>query len=168
MIYGEVGGAELLPTSPDQRKDRIMGSDFVNPKFGSVVAIPFSVANAVTNKTNEDMALAGGNKLAVMPFAGSVVGLGVRASAEVTAGNASFKAHKDGTEFPDAGALALTIAANTDTTVVSDLETQGSIRPGVMKFSAGDGIGVSYSSATDMDPTNSNDFDAVLYVMLDS
>lgn len=145
-----------------------MGSDFVNPKFGSVVAIPFAVANAITQRTNTDMVLPGGNTLAVMPFAGSVIGLGVRASAEVTAGAATFKAHKDGTEFSDVGAINVGIAANTDTTAVDDLETQGTCRPGVMRFNAGDAIGVSYSSSTDLNPTNTNDFDAVLVVMLDS
>lgn len=59
-----------------------MGSKFVDPKFGSVVAIPFSKSNAVTQASNVDLVLAGGNTLAVMPFAGSVIGLGVRASAE--------------------------------------------------------------------------------------
>lgn len=145
-----------------------MGSDFVNPKFGSVVAIPYSKANAVTSAGNVDLVLAGGNTLAVMPFAGSVVGIGVRASAEVETGSASFKVHKDGTEIVESGALSVSIAATTDTTSSADLETQASVRPGVMTFAAGEGIGVSYSSATDMSPTNTNDFDAVLYVMLDS
>jgi len=145
-----------------------MSSKYVDSKFGSVIAIPFAVANAITGRTNTDLALPGGNTLAVMPFAGSVIGLGVRASAEVTAGAATFKVHKDGTEIADAGSISVGIAANTDTTAVDDLETQGTCRPGVMKFSAGDGIGVSYSSSTDLAPTNSNDFDAVLIVMLDS
>lgn len=142
-----------------------MSSEYINPKFGNVVAIPFSVANAVTNQSNTDLAMAGGNTLAVMPFAGSVVGIGARASTEVATGSATFKAHKDGTEFVDVGALSVQIAATTDTTSHADLEGVGSVRPGVLKFEAGDGVGISYSSATNMSPTNTNDFDAVLYVM---
>lgn len=141
-----------------------MGSDFVHPKHGNAVAIPFSVANAVTEQSNVDLVMGGGNTLAVMPFAGSVIGLGVRASAEVTTGAATFRPHKDGTEWADNGAISVSIAATTDTTASGDLETQGSCRPGVMKFSAGDAIGVSYSSATNLGPTNTNDFDAVLVV----
>jgi hypothetical protein len=144
------------------------GSDHVDPKFGSAVAIPFSKANVVAGQANVDLVLAGGNTLAVMPFAGSVIGLGVQASAEVTAGKFTVKVHKEGTEFPQAGALALEIAANTDTAVTSDLKTSGQIRPGVMTFEAGDAIGVSYSSTTDIDPTNTNDLDAVLVVMFNS
>lgn len=142
-------------------------SDFVHPKHGNAVAIPFAVANAVTNQSNVDLAMAGGNTLAVMPFAGSVVGLGVRASAEVTTGAATFKPHKGSTEYADVGSLALSIAATTDTTATGDLQTNGSCRPGVMKFAAGDTLGVSYSSATDLAPTNTNDFDAVLVVVFE-
>lgn len=146
-----------------------MSGNNIDPKFGQVVALPFAVANATAGAAAVDLVLAGGTgTLAVMPFAGSVVGIGVRASTAINTGDVSFQAHKDGTEWPDQSALAVKIAATTDTTSEADLETQGSVRPGVMRFEAGDGIGVSYSSSTTLDPTNTNDFDVILYVLLDS
>lgn len=126
-----------------------------------MVAIPFSVANAVTNATNVDLAGAGGNTLVAMPKAGSVVGIAVSASADLTAGSATVKAHKASTEFTEASAIALTL---NDT----NQRSYSFIRRGAVKFAAGDTIGVSYSSTTDMAPTNTNDLDALLFVMFDN
>ena len=126
----------------------------------AVVAIPFGVANAVTNASNVDMTRLAGNTIQVMPKAGSVVGITVNASADLSAGSATVKVHKDGTEFANAAAPTLTL---------SDLvqESYAAIRKGALTFAAGDGIGVSYSSTTDMAPTNTNDFDATLFVVFD-
>lgn len=145
-----------------------MGSDYVNAKHGSVIAIPFTIENATASTTAVDLALAGGNcTLVPMPFDGSIIGISARASTAIDTGKATFQAHKDGTEFADQSALAVTISATTDTTSDADLETQGSVRPGVMRFTAGEAIGVSYTSSTDMDPTNSNDFDVILFAVLE-
>lgn len=139
-----------------------MGDEFNAGKYGAIVAIPFSVANAVTNQTNTDLALAGGNTLAVMPKAGSVVGITAQASAAVTAGDVSFRAQKDGTEFAQSGYPNPALES-----VINDQQSEASIRPGVLVFSAGEGVGISYTSSTDMAPTNTNDFDAVLFCQLD-
>lgn len=145
-----------------------MGSDYVNAKHGSVIAIPFTIENATASTTAVDLALAGGNcTLVPMPFDGSIIGISTRASTAINTGKVTFQAHKDGTEFADQSALAVAISATTDTTSDADLETQGSIRPGVMRFTAGEAIGVSYTSSTDMDPTNSNDFDVILFAVLE-
>jgi hypothetical protein len=145
-----------------------MGSDFVNSKHGNVVAIPFTIENATVSTTAVDLALAGGNvTLVPMPFDGSIVGISARASTAIDTGSATFQVHKEGTEYSDQSALSVKIEATTDTTSDVDLETQGSVRPGVMRFSAGDAIGVSYTSSTDMDPTNSNDFDVILFAVLE-
>jgi hypothetical protein len=127
----------------------------------AVVAIPFSKANAVTNAANVDLVLAGGNTLMVMPKAGSVVGLAVHATADLTAGSATVKVHKAGTEYPDASAITLTL---NDT----NQKSHGAVRRGALTFAAGDTLGVSYSSTTDMAPTDSNDIDAVLFVAFDN
>lgn len=138
-----------------------MSDEFNAGKYGAIVAVEYAVANAVTNKTNEDILLAGGvNSLAVMPKAGSVVGISVRASADLTAGSATFRAHKAGSEFAQDGYPA----------PVLDDDNQGayaSIRPGVLTFDAGDGVGVSYTSTTDMAPTDTNDFNVLLFCQLD-
>lgn len=126
----------------------------------TIVAIPFAVANAVTNQTNTDLALAGGNTIAVMPKAGCVVGISANLSADVTAGSATVKAHKDGTEYADAAAPTLTLSDTVQ-------ESYASVRSGALTFDAGEGVGVSYSSTTDFAPTNTNDLDVILYVAFD-
>lgn len=140
-----------------------MGDEFNAGKYGAIVALPFGVANAVTNKTNEDLAAAdaGANTLLVAPKAGSVVGISVQSSAGIAAGSATFRAQKDGTEFAQSGYPAPVLdATNTQ-------KSYASIRPGVLTFAAGDGLGVSYTSTTDLDPTNTNDFSVLLFVQFD-
>ena len=142
-----------------------MGDEFNAGKYGALVTVQFGVANAVTNKTNEDILLAGGTGgLAVMPKSGSVVGITVQASAEVTAGTVTFRAQKDGTEFAQSGYPAPILD---DGTSGATQQSFASIRPGVLTFSAGEGIGVSYTSTTDAAPTNTNDYDALVFCQLD-
>jgi len=47
-------------------------------------------------------------------------------------------------------------------------ESYASVRRGALTFAAGEGIGVSYSSTTDAAPTNTNDYDALLFVAFDN
>lgn len=137
--------------------------EYDGKKFGAFFSLLFGVANAVTNKTAEDIALAdaAGNTLMVMPKSGSVVGVMVRASAAVTAGTVTFKPQKDGTEFAQSGAPAPVLNAT------NGAESYASIRPGVLTFIAGEAVGVSYTSTTDAAPTNTNDYSVVLMVQLD-
>lgn len=140
-------------------------ADYYNAgKYGAVFALQLGVANAVTNKTNEDLALADASAvtLMVMPTSGSVVGIAVRASADVTAGSVNFRAHKDSTEFAQTGYP--NPALNSTTSV---RESYVSIRPGILTFSAGEALGVSYTSTTDCAPTDSNDYAVALFVQLD-
>lgn len=137
-------------------------ADYYDPaKFGAIIPLHYQVANAVTNAANVDLTVPGGaNTLQTMPVAGSVVGISVKASANVTAGDATFRAHKAGTEFADTGYPAPVLnATNSNATYVS-------VRPGFIKFAAGDAVGVSYSSSTDAAPTNTNDYEAILFVQL--
>jgi hypothetical protein len=141
-----------------------MGDEFNAGKYGAIFGIPFGVANAVTNQTNTDLTCSDAtyvNTLFVAPKGGSVIGISVQASAEVTVNSATFRAHKDGTEFAQSGYPAP--ALNTTSTQ----QSYASIRPGVLTFSAGEGLGVSYTSTTNMAPTNTNDFTAILFVQLD-
>lgn len=142
-----------------------MGDEFDAGKFGAIFAVQFAVADAVTNKTNEDLLLAGGlNKYGVMPHSGSVVGISVQATAAVSAGTVTFRAHKDSTEFAQSGYPAPVLD---DGTSGATSQTFVSIRPGVLTFSAGEGIGVSYTSTTDAAPTNTNDYNALVFCQLD-
>lgn len=136
-----------------------MTSEFTPEHFG--FALQFSVANAITNQSNVDLTVPGGNTIAVMPKAGSIVGLSVNASADLTAGSVTVKAHKDGTEYAVASAPTLTLSDTVQ-------ESYASVRRGAITFAAGEGIGVSYSSTTDAAPTNTNDYDAVVYVVFDN
>lgn len=141
-----------------------MANDYFDgKKFGSVVAIPYGVLNAVTNQTNTDLTVAdvGQNTLSVMPMSGSVVGLSVQSSAAVTVAGATFKAHEDGTEFAQASAPAPVL--NTTNTQ----QSYATVRPNLLAFDAGAGLGVSYTTTTNCAPTNTNDYSAVLFVQLD-
>lgn len=142
-----------------------MGDEFNAGKYGAIFPLAYGVANAATNKTNEDIGVGdlGANTLYNMPKAGSVVGISVYASAAVTAGTATFRAQKDGTEFAQSGYPAPVL----NSTAGTSQETYVSIRPGVLTFSADEALGVSYTSTTDMAPTNTNDFSVLLWVQLD-
>ena len=142
-----------------------MGDEFNAGKFGAIVTVQFAIANAVTNQSNTDILLAGGtNSTGVMPKSGSVVGISVQASAEVTAGTTTFRAHKDSTEFAQSGYPAPILD---DGTSGATMQSFASIRPGVLTFDAGEGIGVSYTSTTDAAPTNTNDYNALVFCQLD-
>lgn len=139
-------------------------TDYYDPKHGAIVPLPFSVANAATNQTDTDLVVVGGTgTVYTMPAAGSIVGIGVAASAALTAGTAAFRAHKAGTEFADASYPKPELSSAAGYTN----KAYASVRPGALRFAAGDRIGLSYSSSTDMAPTNTNDYDAVLFVALD-
>ena len=125
------------------------------------VAIGFAVANAVTNQADTDLARPGGNTIAVMQKPGSIVGVSVNATADLTAGSVTFEVHKDGTEYAVASAPVLTLSDTVQ-------ESYASVRRGALTFAAGEGIGVSYSSTTDAAPTNTNDYDALLFVTFDN
>jgi len=144
-----------------------MGQDYLNSeKHGSVVALVYGVANAVTNQTVTDLTLSDAtyvNTLATMPASGSVVGISVQLSAAVTAGTIAFRAHKDGTEFTQTGYPNPTIGSTSG----QSQESYATIRPGVLTFSADEAIGISYASSTDMAPTNTNDVAAILWIQLD-
>jgi hypothetical protein len=137
-----------------------MADHFNAGKYGAIVPFQFIVANATTNVSNTDLAPATDHTLVTMPYGGSVVGISVGSSANVTAGSATFRAQLAGTEFAQDGyPSAILDATNSNATYAS-------VRPGVLKFTAGQRVGVSYSSATDMAPTNTNDFLAVLWVQI--
>ena len=139
-----------------------MADTFNAGKFGAIVAIPFKVIDAVASQTNVDMSLAAGGTLATMPMAGSVVGVSIGSSANITAGSATFKAHKASTEFPQTEAPAVLMNATNSNA------NSATVRPGAIRFAANDRLGVSYSSDATLAPTNTNDFDAVLWVQLDA
>lgn len=143
-----------------------MGDEFNAGKYGAILALPFGVANAVTNQSATDLTVSDAtyvNTLYTMPKGGSVVGISVRASAAVTAGTCSFAAQKDGTEFAQSGYPNPTLNSTSGTSQ----ESYASIRPGILTFSADEALGVSYTSSTDMAPTNTNDFAVLLFVQLD-
>jgi hypothetical protein len=141
-------------------------ADFYDPaKFGAIVAIHFIVANAVTNAANVDLTMGGNtNTLAVMPVAGSVVGISVKSTANVTAGTATFRAHLASTEFADVGYPAPVLSS----AATNSNASYASIRPGALKFTAGQTVGVSYVTTTDCAPTDTNDYDAILFVQLNA
>ena len=140
-----------------------MGDEFNAGKFGAIIAVDFFAANIVASQTNTDLARSAGNTLWTPPKSGSVVGITVNLTAQITAGTMSVRAHKDGTEFAQSGYPNPSLAS----TAGISQESYASIRPGVLVFSADEGIGLSYTSDATMAPTNTNDVDATLLVQLD-
>jgi len=136
-------------------------ADTFSPKFGSHVAIPFTFTNATTQMTNSDLTFAGGAlTYYVAPAAGSIVGISANCAA-VTAGTITLKSHAAGTEHTDTGAPAPALSSTADTN-----GTYATVRPGAVVFSAGDTLGLSLTTTTTLDPTNTLDVDAVLHVVL--
>jgi hypothetical protein len=148
-----------IPTHPQGENNM---NDRFDPKFGSVVALgPFSVSNLTAGQSNTDLTLAGTSTTTPMLKAGSVLGVGLNASADVTAGSVIARAHKASTEFAQSGYPAATL----DTTNVR--ASYGTCRPGLIRFAAGDKLGISVTTDATWAPTNTNDLDAFLYVVLD-
>lgn len=139
-----------------------MADYFDAGKHGAIVPLAFYQVNQDTAGANADLLVAGqaSGTLYTMPASGSVIGLSVNGSAAVTVSTATFRAHKDGTEFAALGypAPVLSTSNTTKTYVV--------IRPGALTFSAGDGLGVSVTTTTTYSPT-SIDHNAILWVQLD-
>jgi len=136
-------------------------ADHFSPKFGATVAIPFTFTNATTQMTNSDLTFAGGAlTYYVAPVAGSIVGISANCAA-VTAGTITLKAQEAGTEFADAAAPAPALSSTADTN-----GTYATVRPGAVTFDAGSTLGLSLTTTTTLDPTNTLDVDAVLHVVL--
>jgi hypothetical protein len=136
-------------------------ADF-NPKHGPAMAIQFTYTNATTGLSNADLTFAGGaTTLVVAPQAGSVIGISANCAA-ITAGTITLKPHKASVEYADAGtpAPALSSAHNTN-------GTYATVRPSALTFAAGDTLGISATTTTTLDPTNTLDVDAVLWIQLD-
>ena len=137
-------------------------SDRFDTKFGQMVALgPFSVSNLTAGASNTDLTLAGTSTTQPMPRAGSVIAVGVNSSADVTAGSVIARVHKDSTEFAQSGYPAATL----DTT--NPRGSYGTCRPNLIRFAAGDKLGISVTSDATWAPTNTNDLDAMLYVVFD-
>jgi len=136
-----------------------MADTFDSGKHGAIIAIAFGAANLTTGESNTDLTLEQ-STLAVMPAAGSVIGVSIRSSAIATGGTITAKPHKASTEYADASTPApvLTTAAQS---------SYATARPGALTFDAGDTLGVSVTTTTTLQPTNTLDVDAVLFVQLD-
>lgn len=135
-------------------------ADTFNPKFGPSLAIPFSKTNLTTGESNTDLVLGGGGSLWVAPVAGSVVGISGRSAAALTAGTITIKSHAAGTEHTQSGAPSPVLSSTaTGSYAVA--------RPRTVRFAAGDTLGVSVTTTTTLDPTNTADVDVFLYVELD-
>lgn len=139
-----------------------MSDSFDSKKFGSILAIPFSATNVTTGAADQDMLLASGLTHFIPPKAGSIVGISA-ATAAITAGGITVEAHRASTELTEAAAPVPTLNATYDTN-----GTFVNVRAGAIRFAAGEPIGLSLSATTTaLNPTNTLDVDAFLYVQLD-
>ena len=135
-------------------------TDQFNPKHGPVTAIPFAKSNLTTGESNTDLVLAGTGTLVCAPKAGSVVGLSLRATAAITAGTITARTHKAGTEFAETGYPSAVLSSTAR-------ESYAVVRPRALRFAAGDTLGLSVTTTTTLDPTDTNDVDALLFVVFD-
>jgi len=137
-----------------------MANEFDSKKYGAIVAIPFQKTNVTTGASNEDCVLAGAGTLIVAPAAGTIVGISASCAA-ITAGTITVRAHKNSTEFAQSGYPAPALTSDNDTN-----GTYATIRPGAITFAAGETLGLSVTGTTDLNPTNTLDVDAVLFISL--
>ena len=139
-----------------------MADTFDAGKFGAVIAIPFIFSNATTGMTNSDLTFGGGaGTLFTAPAAGSVVGISARSNTALTAGSVTLLTHAAGTEHTDSGAPSAVVDA-------TNQGSYGTVRPGAVTFAAGGTLGLSLTTTTTLDPTDSADVDAVLFVQLNA
>ena len=138
-----------------------MADHLDSKKFGSVVAFgPFTAANITTGLTNSDLAY-GQQTYAVMPYGGSVVGVSGCVNAAVTAGTATLRAHSSGTECAATGYPAPAVSS-------AATASYATVRPGAVTFSAGDRLGISVTTVTTLNPTNTLEIDGFLFVQFNA
>ena len=135
-------------------------SQSIDGKFGGYVAIPFETANLNSSLTNGAMAIGAGNTEVIVPFSGSLVGIGVKGNAAATAGTAAFVAVVAGTQYSGLSAGISTAAANTQSAYATSAV-------GEISFSAGDAVTIQTVTSTTFAPTTI-EYDAVLYIQLDN
>lgn len=131
-------------------------------EFSGVKPFPisFKITNATTGESNTDLSRDGTGTYWCAPKAGSIVGIGAACSAAITAGSATFKPHVASTEYTDTSTPA----------PVCSSSNQGSyamIPPRKLTFTAGQLLGISVTTTTTLNATNTLDFDVDLYVALD-
>lgn len=138
-----------------------MATEFDPGKFGAILAIPFTKTNVTTGAANEDLTFAGGAlPYFVAPGAGSVIGISANCAA-VTGGTITLKPHIASTEFTDTGIPTTVLSSTADTN-----GAYATVRPGALTFAAGNTLGISATTTTTLDPTNTLDVDAVLFIQL--
>jgi len=139
-----------------------MATEFDSTKWGAYIAIPFQKSNLTTGASAEDLALAGAGTLFCAPAAGSIIGISA-VTAAITAGTITLNAHKNSVEFTQSGAPAAVLSSDFDTN-----GTFATVRPGAVTFAAGDTLGISATTTTTLNPTNTLDADAVLIIQLNA
>lgn len=137
-------------------------ADYFDKKFGAHFCIPFGKANATTGESNTDLSVPGSGQgtLWVAPCAGSIIGISGMVNASVTAGTVTLRAHSNSTEEAETGYPAPAISSAAQASYAT-------CAPGVIRFAAGDKLGISMTTTTTLDPTDSLDVDAFLYVVVD-
>lgn len=137
-----------------------MSDAYDSKKFGSVVAIPFAATNLTTGASNQDLTLGAGGTTFVAPRAGSIVGISASCAA-ITAGTVTLTPHSDSTEIAIQGTPIPVLSSDNDTN-----GTYVNARPGVVSFAAGARLGISATTTTTLNPTNTLDVDATLFIQL--
>jgi hypothetical protein len=137
-----------------------MSDTWDGKKFGNVIAIPFSKTNITTGASNEDLLLGGAGTFFVAPAAGSIIGISASCAA-ITAGTMTLTPHAASTEIATVGVPKPVLNSAADTN-----GTFATARPGAVTFAAGATLGISVVSTTKLDPTNTLDIDAVLFIQL--
>ncbi len=116
----------------------------------------FTLASLAASQTDTVIPRNAQTNGALMPYGGSIVGIAAALSAAKADGDLTFTITVNGT------ATAFTQAvADTDQYVYSRKDAD------VVKFAAGDRVGVTYTSGADLDPDGSADVTVDVYVMFE-
>jgi len=137
--------------------------DELKTVIGNAVALAYTLANLTTGESNTDMKTAGSiaGTVHIMPKAGSIVAIGAGSAAAITAGTVTLKPHSNSTEFAEEGVPAPVLSSAAQ-------QSYATVRARALRFAAGAKLGVSLTTTTTLDPTNTLDVDAVLYVQFDN
>jgi hypothetical protein len=137
-----------------------MSDTFDTKKHGAIIAIPFFKANLTTGASTEDLARGGAGVTFIAPRSGSVIGISASCAA-ITAGTITLTPTSAGTEIATTGVPQPALTSDNDTN-----GTYVNVRPGAITFAAGAQLGISATTTTTLNPTNTLDADATLFIQL--
>lgn len=133
-------------------------SQLLNPNIRTLLGFGFDDVNIAASATNTAMSgLGASSEGDYIPFPFSVVGIGVRANADCTAGSATFEAMIDGVGTGLTAVIDATNPRQKGTTQAAGLDSVAS----------GGRVHCRYTTTAGFLPTGSTEYEVYIYVLAD-